>query len=206
MALKPSYKAPNYDLAWAQSFSDAMMNNGGVAVAAEAGSGDTMLPRLTNGQVVALARAWRNAAARSKSPTWAQWYELTIAGLGWRAEGDRFVMTREHANAVAPPELLAYFWASTKALAQQLDATQTVVRPLNVSYAWDQYEQAARDAWHVMKVERRARSTADTPATSPAPAISPAAPAKPAESSGWGGGLLLLVLLLAVGATRKKGR
>lgn len=204
MALKTSYKAPNYQLAFAQSFSDAVENNGTVAVLD--GANERLVPRLTNGQVVALARAWKNAAARSKSPSWPPWYDITIAGLGWKAEGDKFVMTKEHANAEAPTELLVYFWSATKALSAQLDQSTTVVRPLNVSYAWDVYQQAARDAWHLMKVERRARSTPEQPAVSPAPAISPTAPAKPAESSGWGGGLLLLVLLLAVGATRKKGR
>lgn len=204
MALKASYKGTNYDLAWAQTFSDAIANNGSITVAAP--TGDRVVPRLTNGQVVALARAWKNAAARSKSPRWPDWYTLTIAALGWRTDGDKFVMTREHANEAAPTELLEFFWVATKQLAQQLDQAQTVNRPLNVSWAWEGYEQAARDAWHVMKVERRARPT-DEPAESPAPSIeSPAAPAKPAESSGWGGGLLLLVLLLAVGATKKKGR
>lgn len=205
MPLKPAYKGANYELLWAQSFSDAIANNGSITIAAA--SGDVVVPRLTNGQLVALARAWKNAAARSKSPRWPEWYTLTIAGLGWRAAGDKFVMTRDHANATAPTELLELFWAATQQLARQLDQAQTVVRPLNVSYAWEGYEQAARDAWHVMKVERGARSAVESPATSPAPAIDPpAAPAKPAESSGWGGGLLLLVLLLAVGATKKKGR
>lgn len=205
MPLKASYKGANYDLVWAMTFSDAIANNGSITVADP--SGDRVVPRLTNGQIVALARAWKNAAARSKSPRWPDWYTVTIAALGWRTEGDKFVMTREHANAAAPTELIEFFWVATKQLAQQLDQAQTVIRPLNVSWAWEGYEQAARDAWHVMKVERRARPTDEQPATSPAPPLeSPAAPAKPAESSGWGSGLLLLVLLLAVGASKKKGR
>lgn len=205
--MKASYKGASYELLWAQTFSDAIANNGTIAIASPAPDGERLLPRLTNAQVVALARAWKNAAARSKSPRWVDWYTITIAGLGWRKDGDKFVMTREHANAAAPVELLEYFWPATKALALALDGSQTVLRPLNVSYAWDQYEQAARDAWHVMKVERRTRSTAETPATSPAPALEPsAAPVKPAESSGWGGMVLLIVLVLAAGAKRKKGK
>lgn len=199
MPMKPQYTGPNYQLLWAQSFSDAMGSNGAVDVDGKA------MPRLSNAQVVALAAAWKRAAARSKEPRWQPWYDITIAALGWRNPGDKFVMTKEHAGAGAPVELVEYFWAATKQLAAELDQNQTKLRPLIVNYAFAGYEAAARDAWHIMKTEAKASAA---PAASASPAIETTSdsPAKPAESSGWGGAVILIVLLLAAGALKRKQR
>lgn len=193
MALKTSYSGPSYQASWALSLGDAFTVNGSLVI-----DGVT-LPKLTHGQVVALAAAWKRAAARSREPSWSAWYDLTIGGLGWRAAGDKFVMTRAHAQSPAPAALVEYFWAATKDLAARLDAGQTKLAPLIVSYTWDGYEQAARDAWQQMKLER------GLPPATPAP-IESTDEAKPAESSGWGGAALLVVLLLAAGAKRTKRR
>jgi len=198
--MKASYTGSNYQLLWAQSFSDAMAVNGAVDV------GGATMPRLTNAQVVALAAAWKRASARSKDPRWEPWYDVTIAALGWNKPGDKFVMTREHANASAPVELIEYFWRATQALARDLDARSTKLRPLIVNYAYDGYEAAARDAWHIMKTDR-AKAPEVQASASPALETSSDSPApKPTESSGWGGAVMLIVLVLAAGALSKKRR
>lgn len=203
MPLKSTYDGTGFQAGYqgieAQLFLDVDKTNGNVRIPDEDG---TVLPKLTNGQIIALATAWKRAAARSKAPSWPAWFDITVAALGWTKPGDRFVMTRAHAAAIAPPELLVMFWAATKELAARLDATGTKRAPLIVSYAWSGYEQAARDAWQTMQREQK-----QTDGSSLEPFDESKIEiddAKPAESSGWGGAILLIVLLLA--AAKKSRR
>lgn len=161
--------------------------------------GDQYYPRLTWGQLVALAAAWKRAAARS-TLRWSGWYDLMKWGLGWSKPGDRFIMTKEWAKTSADPASLAMFWRETRKLADDLDATNTKYAPLYVDWSWSGYEAAARDAWSQMKIEREA------PVSSPDPKLTPTAEAEASESSGWGGAILLIALLIAAGkASKKKG-
>lgn len=190
MALRASYDGAGFQAGYAgiaaQMFFDADRNNGTVSVPDAEGA--MSYPRLTNGQVAALVRGWRRAAARSKSPSWPESYDLLVAALGWRKLGDRFIMTREHAAEAAPPELVALFWRSSDALAKRLDDGGTKRAAIPIDWSYQGYEAAAREAWREMQIDRSA-----------------AASAKPAESSGWGNALLLIALLIAAGMSRKKG-
>ena len=202
MALRTTYDGkgfqPGYAGIEAQVFLDADRQNGNVKV--PDGADGEIVPRLTNGQVIAMATAWKRAAARSKAPAWPEWYTITIAALGWRNRGDRFVMTKDHAQTPADPGLLQFYWRAAKALAERLDASATKHAPLIVSYAWDGYEQAARDAWHTMQIEDGGTSKLDPLDDS----LIEVEPVKPADSSGWGGAILLIALLIAAGMASKK--
>lgn len=205
MPLKTTYDGSGFQAGYAgieaQLFLDVDRTNGNVRIPDN--DGDIILPKLTNGQVIALATAWKRAAARSKAPSFPAWYDIVIAALGWTKPGDRFVMTREHAAKVAAPELLVMFWAMTKELAARLDIDGTKRAPLIVSYAWSGYEQAARDAWQTMKLDQK--PSADGSRLEPIDeAKIEIDDAKPAESSGWGGAVLLIVLFLAAAKKSKR--
>jgi hypothetical protein len=162
----------------------------------------TTWPKLSNGQVVALVQAWRRAAARSSRPSWPLSSDLLRAALGWRATGDRFVMTTQHAASLAAPELLQLFWLSTGELADQLDGVPTVKRPLVVDYSFRGYEAAARQEWSSMQAEAKIPGPKG-PIEVPDPKL-PVKPVLPVVPSVGGGGLLLLLLLLAAFATKKR--
>lgn len=183
-------------------FTDADRVNGNVdvsdpeggSVPGKAGS-FTKWPGLSNGQLIALARAWKRAAARSKSPAWPLEYHLVIEALGWHQEGDRFIMTEAHAKEPAAPELLAMFWKSVRDLADRLSNDGTKLNPLIVDWSYAGYEAAAREAWTQMQAERASSPAAPGPIAT-APAVK--------ESSGWGGAVLLIALLLAAGSKKKR--
>lgn len=174
----------------------------------EAANGDTSssvthpdevpYPALSNGELIALVQAWKRAAARSKSPTWKGWYDLVLDALGWAQQGDRFIMTREHAKEPADPSAVAMFWESLTELTAQLDRAGTVVKPLIVDWSYAGYEQAARDAWRKMKEDGIVPAEDAGPVTTPSDsAVAP--------SGGGGGWLLLAILAAALATNRKKG-
>lgn len=177
--LQQSYAGASYAALWDASLADAVKVNGR--------EGD--VGKLTNAQLAALVRAWSRCAARSKAPTWAPAYELTIAALGYTAPGDRFVMTEAHMKAPAPAALVEYFWRASRELAQRLDADGTKLERLYVDWSTAGYQQAARDAWQRMQVERGQAATAPAAAT----------------KTGSGFGLLALLLAFVLGG-KKRGR
>ena len=150
-------------------------------------------PRLTWGQMLALVQAWKRAAARS-TVRWSGWYDLSKWALGWEKEGDRFIMTKQWAQTSADPASLNMFWTDTGKLAADLDASGAKIAPLYVDWTWDGYERAARDTWSQMKIEREADPRAPAPVKAPGTS----------ESSGWGGAVILIALLLAAGISAKK--
>jgi hypothetical protein len=160
-------------------------------------------PKLSNGQVIALVQAWRRAAARSARPSWPLSFDLLRSALGWSQAGDRFVMSREHASALAPPELLQMFWTSTGDIAQQLDDANTKRMPLIVDHSYAGYEQAARDAWREMQAAGIVIPTPGGPLPVPDP-VTPPTPPLPQVPSVGGGGMLLLLLIAAVAFSRRK--
>lgn len=192
-ALKGSYTGAGWEDGYAgisaELFFDVDKTNGNVQV--PGAEGPITYPRLTNGQVAALATAWKRAAARSSVPTWPDWYPIAIASLGWLARGDRFIMTQEHARAVAPLELIEYFWRSTDRLAKNLDSVQTKRAPLIVDWSYGTYEQAARDAWIQMKAEQ-------------GPVNDPRSPAPPVAKGTANDAIWVIVLLIAAYAVGKR--
>lgn len=215
MPLKPQYAGPSYAETYALSFADAATTNGtwlspgGPVILPKWGDG---APKLSYGQVAALARAWKRCAARSPSPSWPPWYELTCAALGWAKPGDKFVMTAARANAPANEALTELFWLEARDLASRLDADGTKLNPLMVDWSYAGYEQSARDAWQQMQAEAKA-GTPPTPA--PEPIVREIPVGMPvsnlissSESTDGGGGaaLLLLLLLFAGGGNKRKGR
>lgn len=176
MGLKPQYEGPSYVKAWDASFADAAAVNGRDGDAA----------RLSNGQVAALVRAWSRCAARSPSPSWPPAYELTIAALGYVQPGDRFDMAPAHVKAPAPSSLVVWFWRASRELAARLDTDGTKLERLYVDWSMAGYQQAARDAWQRMQMER---------------GVAVKAPASSGSGLGW-----LALLLAFVLGRRKRGR
>lgn len=160
-------------------------------------AGPQSWPDLSNGELIALVRAWKRAAARSSHPSWPISYDLLLSGLGWSKEGDQFVMTRDHATRPASALAIKLFWIATDDLAVQLDSATTKRYPLIVDWSYSGYEQAARDAWHEMQLAR-------LPPLPDRPPPSPIDPVLPELPSIDGGGILLVLLIAAYVITRKK--
>lgn len=184
----PGYVGIRSELYYAASKANGEMNVDGASY-----------PKLSNGQVVALVQAWRRASARSVRPSWPISFDLLIAALGWRKPGDRFVMSREHASALASGELVALFWLATGDLAESLDGARTKRLPLIVDYSYAGYEAAAREAWREMQASSGMPPLPDKIPPSP---IAPVLPPKIPRMGG--GGILLLLLLIAAHATTRK--
>lgn len=195
MALAATYNGSDYQQIEARLFMAVDQANGRLLTPDP--EGGEYFPRLTWGQIVALAAAWKRAAARS-TLRWSGWYDLMKYALGYDKPGDRFIMTKQWANTTADPASTAMFWKQIGQLAQDLDSSKTKIAPLYVDWTWAGYEAAARDAWSQMKIEREA------PVSSPDPKLTPAE-AEASESSGWGGAILLIALLIAAGKASKKG-
>lgn len=112
----------------------------------------SFVPRLSNGQALAIVRAWRRAAARSSAPSFLAAFEFGIHALGWRDAGDKFVMTQAHAKApYEPVDVLAQLWASTAEVAEDLDESGAKVAPLFLDSSWSAYEAGARELWTEMQ-------------------------------------------------------
>jgi hypothetical protein len=112
-------------------------------------------------------------------------------------------MSPAHAKSAFPSEMLPLVWAWTASLANELDASHTVVRPLYIDTSRAAYEATARIAWSQMQEEARAARKGPGGIPLPdKPPPSPVEPVLPVVPSG-GGGWLLLLLLVAVAA---KGR
>jgi len=150
-------------------------------------------PRLSNGEMIALIQAWKRAAARSRIPAWGVAYELTLDALGWHAPGDRFKDGKDDAKQPVDDATVRLFWGSAGALAGQLDAAKTVIRPLYIDWSYAGFEAAAREAWRKMKEEGGSASAGPAPASAPEPAAKPA-----------GNGLLIVLLLAAWATSRRK--
>ena len=152
--LPTTYKGATYVAQWT-ALRDALGRANGLVSLAEAPAplSSGLVPRVSNGQAVALVQAWRRAAARGQV-SWPVWADLASYALG-RIEGDeRFDMSQAHATAPLDDDGCALVWSATAELAAQLDESGTIVRPLVVAWTRASYQQAARDAWEVIKHER----------------------------------------------------
>jgi hypothetical protein len=197
--LPRSISGTSYAASWLQLWNAAARTNGSLesddrsGELADVAGGGEHVPRLSNGQAVAVLQAWRRAAARSKVP-WSLWYELMLYAFGWRQDGDRFDDTQAHAKALYPQDWTTALWGATRELAKAIDASHAVVRPLPLDEGMPAYGQAERDAWERMKVERKAAGVPPPPAPSPGAASSP-----PSSDSGAGASLPDVVVARDVG-------
>lgn len=173
MALPTTFTGPTYVAQW-EALRDAVGKANGLAALAELPEplSGGFVPRMSNGQAVAIVQAWRRAAARGQV-TWPVWADVVSYALG-RIEGtERFDMTQAHAQAPLDSAGLALVWSATAELASELDGAGTIVRPLPVAWTRATYQQAARDAWEVIKHER-ARDASE--ARIPGPLLPPPQP------------------------------
>lgn len=148
------------------------------------------VPRLSNGQAVALVQAWRRAAARGQV-TWPVWVDLASYALGRREGTEPFNMSGDWARRPLDDDGLAMLWSSTAELATDLDAAGTIVRPVVVAWTRAGYEQAARDAWETIKHERALEESA---AKVPGPLLPPPQPDPDDPPKVPGGGTLVDVI------------
>lgn len=191
MTLPTTYKGSTYVEAWT-ALRDAAGRENGLEALAEMPDPLTggFVPRLSNGQAVALVQAWRRAAARGQV-TWPVWADLASYALG-RIEGtERFDMSQAHARAPLDAAGLALVWSATAELASDLDAGGTIVRPLVVTWTRGTYEQAARDAWETIK---RERAEAESAARVPGPLLPPPQPNPDDPPKVPGGGRLVDII------------
>lgn len=191
MTLPTTYKGSTYLAQW-EALRDATRKANGLVALAEMPEPLTggFVPQLSNGQAVAIVQGWRRAAARGQV-SWPVWADITSYALG-RIEGtERFNMTAEHARAPLDAAGLALVWSATAELASELDASGTVVRPLVVAWTRGTYQQAARDAWEVIKHERE-RDASE--ARIPGPLLPPPQPDPDDPPKVPGGGRLVDII------------
>lgn len=129
-------------------------------VAENAASGswpDPKVPRLSNGEALAILQAWRGIAIANKVafPFWPElWYHL----LGYERPGDKFKITIAHFNTQAPLAYADATWAAVIDVAAKLDKIKAPTVPLVLNRSQKGLEAAAAVAWDQMK---RERATAD---------------------------------------------
>lgn len=213
--MRGKYEGGSYVAAEQQLYEDALTQ--GVVP-----SRGAVLPKLSNGQIVALVYAWRihralksesieqdapppgkkpwylrpllGAAIKLKAPPWPEEWDLTLEALGYRQSGDRFRTDADWIKAEAEPELLELFWAAVKHRAAELDAFGLKFAPIVVDWSAEFYKKQAGQAWARLQSERGVGPKA-------APTVSTAKN----ESSGSGAGLIILIaLVIAAGKSRKR--
>lgn len=172
--------------------------------------GTRNVPRLANGHAMAIFQALRRAGARAKRAVVipeARW-QLAWFAYGWESWGDRFAVSKVDAMAPYDENMLPDFWDFVEDFCLDLDAQDTVVRPLYLDTSYTAYQQGARDAWEAMKAfdPNAVSPIPGAPGGPPMPDHPPDVPTPPLPvipSPGVGGILLLVLLALAI-ATGKK--
>ena len=168
-----------------------------------------VFPKLTNAQALAIGQAWKKMGkAWGIAPPASHWPELWYLALGRWKEGDRFDMTTKHGASPAPIEVIVGMWSLVDYYARELDAkhAQPIVLVLNLSFAG--YEAAARDAYAVLKKEKKRKVKLPLPGTPEvdlpeAPNIPlPVVPSLPTPDRGTG--LLVLLIIIAIAVRRRK--
>jgi len=82
--------------------------------------GWTMVPRLTNGEVIQVIMGWL-AADPSVKAAWPLWYQFAAVAYGWNPTTQRMVTTPKQRDALYPSDLMHELWMSQDALAYDLD-------------------------------------------------------------------------------------
>ena len=162
------------------------------------------VPRVSNEQAASILRYSMHTAERLKLPAdlTARWYELSLALAGWRAPGDKFLVTEAHRRAAFPDGATPLLWQTALNVAQVAQTRGAAFAAPTVNPPED-YQLVLRKAWAKMLADRarsspasasdvRPSDTDDGPVTAPELPL-PASPA--ATSTGGGGGLLLFALL-----------
>ena len=133
-------------------YAAAAARKNGEVVTTSGGADEQTHARLTNIEVCALWTALKWAAQRGHYVIPESDWQLLWLALGWTQPGDRFVDTREHADAFYDESMLAEMWDAFFRFAGGIDADGTKVRPMSLSYAWPKaYYAAEHDAWEAMK-------------------------------------------------------
>jgi hypothetical protein len=175
--------------------------------------GDRDLPRLTNGDCLALLGTLRDAASRAGAPApW--WPEGHYAALGYETEGDKFRLDRDWIDAPAADELQEATVNALSSTASDLDARgvpdalelRLDTRPARIRHlanvAWDQLQRDRRGMPRPQPLPVPSLPVAPGLPTPPVTVPIPA-PVLPQLPGAGGVGVLLIIFAAAYLLSRK---
>jgi hypothetical protein len=111
----PFITGTEWTTVWQSAFSAARAKRG----AGTAPDGSTMVPRITNGEAVALVRAWRDAAGSARFPLAAQ---FAGQAYGWNpSKGDRLITTSAQRDKLMSTAITHELWFALYKLASDFD-------------------------------------------------------------------------------------
>ena len=157
------------------------------------------LPALTNDDTLMLVEYWLDQAKRN-GVTWAGWYPIALRALGYETTGDKFKISRSHAELWLPASALPLVWdTELLPLSAKLDHEQTTTKKVPSRFAMSsstlaRFARVAKAAWDRL---RRERSKLPPP---PFPA--PKVPKVPRAVKGAGLAFVVLLILLLSGSKR----
>lgn len=176
-------------------------------------------PQVTNAQALSIAAAYRKLLRTTGAKVPAFWPELWYRALGRFQEGDRFLMTTAHGDAVAPPEVVAAVWELAAHASGVLDQSRAQPKLLVLDLSYRAYEATAKLAYAQLLADRKAKKKKPIKVPNPADPGGPPGeidpdkipkPPRPGDGlpaipSMRGIGLLVLLIIAAL-AVDKKGR
>lgn len=110
---QPVITASKWETAWRATFEAAKRRRGSERV------DDAETPRLSNGDAVAVVKAWSEQPATAGFPLW---YHFAATAYGWDpVKSDRLNTTAKQREAMLDAVIARELWAATKLLARNLD-------------------------------------------------------------------------------------
>jgi len=111
----PVVTASDWGTAWQTAFSAAFAKRGKDT----APDGETMVPRITHGEAVALIRAWQDAAGAQRFPLWSQFAGQAFA---WDpSKGDKLNTSIARRDAIMSSAVSHELWIGLYRIASDLD-------------------------------------------------------------------------------------
>jgi hypothetical protein len=107
--------ASSWGTIWTTTFQAALRKRG----RGTAPDGSTMVPRLTNGEVITLVMAWMEAATPTRFPLW---YQFAALAYGWTPDNDRIDTSAKRRDALYPTDIGHELWMTTNNLSDTLQA------------------------------------------------------------------------------------
>lgn len=94
----------------------------------------TIVPALTNGDAIALIRAWSDAATPQRFPLW---YQFAAVAYGWSPDRDRLLTSNKQRDELYPTEIGKELWLAMFRLSGDLDDELAASPKLITDWAFD---------------------------------------------------------------------
>jgi hypothetical protein len=162
--------------------------------------GDAQIPRVTNQEAASLLRfAMRVGTTNKMDPElYGSWYVLALALAGWRATGDKFLVDEKHRKTKFPDQYTAELWQLVLNVAIEAQGRSLPFSAPTMDPPAD-YKLILTKAWDKMRADQPAAAAAVKPPPVSSPATSPASVPDESDTDGGSSGLIILLILFAVG-------